>query len=84
MTNHPTRTIDAEWRYAFVSPRGFQNEFKVWKVPASDTQAVAELQEWIDVHSADSNQHGGDAYWFRPSPKQARFAIDWADRQFVR
>ena len=84
MTNHPNRTLGSEWRYAYICPRGFQNEHKVWKVRASDAEAVAALQEWIDAHSADRNEHGGDAYWFRPSGQQARFAIDWADRQFVR
>ena len=83
MSNHPNRSISSEWRYAYVCPRGFANEFRIWKVRASDIPAVAELQEWIDAHSPDRNP-SGDAYWMRPSHQQARHAIDWADRQYAR
>lgn len=72
-----------DWRYAYVSPRGFANEYQIWRVRVSDASGVAELQDLIAAFEADHNESGGDAYWFEPSARQARRAVDWADRQYV-
>jgi hypothetical protein len=60
--NHPSRNV----RYAYVSPRGFANEFTVYSVAASDKIAVGHLQALIDRHDADN---GGDSYWLASRPR---------------
>lgn len=69
-------------KYAYICPRGFANEYRIWKCDANDAHAVAELQAEIDARCADANPCG-DAYWIEPSPNQKRQAIDWLDRRFA-
>lgn len=69
-------------KYAYICPRGFANEYRIWKCKADDANAIAELQSEIDTYKADANP-GSDAYWIDPTPNQKHIAIDWADRQFV-
>lgn len=73
MANHPNR----DCKYAFISPRGFANEFVVWRVRPAD---VATVQALLDTYTDDTS---AVAKWLDGPDARKRQAIDWEDRRFT-
>lgn len=68
-----------EYRYFKVSPRGFSNEFRIYRVKPEQVAEVEATYEGFE----DDVERGGFAIWTTDkAASRPGVAIDWADREF--
>lgn len=65
-------------KYLKVSPRGFANEYTIFRVPQDMVREAESVFAGLD----DDIDRGGHACWVS-APYDPMSAVDWADRAFV-
>ena len=68
----------AQYKYLQIHPRGFLNEYVIYRVPLAQFEEVKLI---VADYEDDHHESGGFTNWIK-KPLTNRNTIDWHDREY--